>query len=356
MKPTPYVFGLLLAGTFSTANAGEIYSELESQSFSEIAPIAQLLDDLEGPAVKEGDIAFTHNQVEIGYRDNQWEYSVFLRYDYLLNFNSDTAELAYLDKNDLPVPQGRTFNVDLRPNHMRARGLGLGYTFDLAKQHRLKIRGNYLQPSETTQGALRGQLTTLSNGYEADLKVDYSYSRDSLLDRPEESVDGHGLSLDLDYQWQAGDVLLQVEARDILSWIHYKDLTYTRAVATTNTISYDANGRLNSIPTVQGIESNRSEIQHLPRRFQFSASQPCSSTTKISCRAELFTYDGKGFPRLGIDGKAGKLNWQADYDFVAKAVGLGVKSQYFTVKLRTDDIRWEDMYALELLISASVPL
>jgi len=55
----------------------QTYSEIESISYSEAMPIKQLVNDLKGPKIKDGDFAFTHNQFEIGHRWGAFELAVF---------------------------------------------------------------------------------------------------------------------------------------------------------------------------------------------------------------------------------------------------------------------------------------
>ncbi len=330
----------------------EVYSRLESLSFSEIAPIKQLLDDLKGAPVSDGDVAFTHNQFELGYRRGGWELGYFHRYDYVLNFNSDTARLVYLDKNDIPIEKREHFVVDLQPNHVRSKGLGLGYRFAPRPQVQAAIRLNYLQALEMTEGELSGEVEILDDGYRADLQLNYAYSRDALLGREEERVKGHGVSLDFDLRWPYGEsATLQFSGRDAFSWIRYRQLTYTRAVATTNTISFDDDGTLRSVPALSGFEGYRNQIQRLPARYALLVRDHCHAA--LSCRSELFVFGSEAFARFGIEGQVRRLQWLLDYDVRARAVGLGLKGSVAELKLRSDAVKWEDAKTLELVASVS---
>ena len=189
--------GLLAFIFFSSAVvAGEperdsVYLTLSSISYSEPAPIDQMINNLEGAPVDNGDFAFTHNQIEVGFKKGNWLLAYFHRYDYFLEFNSDTAELAYLDRNDLSIPTSRNFDVYLRANHIRSKGFAVGYEDDFFSDSlNASIRLNYLTSDEFTDGYLAGTVTTLSDGYQGDLILDYQYSEDTLLERPEEDVEG----------------------------------------------------------------------------------------------------------------------------------------------------------------------
>ncbi|WP_295873651.1 hypothetical protein [uncultured Zhongshania sp.] len=334
--------------------APEILSlKFESQSYSAIASIDQTIHDLEGKPVKNGNIAFTHNQLEASATDGKWEYSLFQRYDYFLRFNSDTAELAYLLRNDIPVPENRVYSVHLRPNHIRAWGLGLAHQFDITPSIDGKIRFNYLRADKTTDGYLKGQFQSLSTGYQTQLRLDYGYSRDTLLDRKEEDTDGHGASVDIDLEWQATkNIAFSLKGRDILSYIKFKDLTYTQANADTNTISFDSNGAIDTKPTVSGIEGYRGQTQRLPHRYTLGGRYDINDNTGIS--SQLLSYDKIMFPRLGYTSKSPYISWHTDYDFRSKAIGIGIRHPFFSFSIRSDSLKWENAQMLELSISSRI--
>ena len=279
--------------------APEILSlKFESQSYSAIASIDQTIHDLEGKPVKNGNIAFTHNQLEASATDGKWEYSLFQRYDYFLRFNSDTAELAYLLRNDIPVPENRVYSVHLRPNHIRAWGLGLAHQFDITPSIDGKIRFNYLRADKTTDGYLKGQFQSLSTGYQTQLRLDYGYSRDTLLDRKEEDTDGHGASVDI------------------------------------------------------GIEGYRGQTQRLPHRYTLGGRYDINDNTGIS--SQLLSYDKIMFPRLGYTSKSPYISWHTDYDFRSKAIGIGIRHPFFSFSIRSDSLKWENAQMLELSISSRI--
>ena len=326
---------------------------LESQSYSSIASIDQTIHDLVGKPVKNGNIAFTHNQLEVTATKSEFEYSLFQRYDYYLKFNNDTAEIAYLLRNDLPVPTNRHYDVYLKPNHIRAWGLGLARKIDITPQLKSKIRANYLRADKTTNGYLKGQFQSLDDGYQAQLHLDYGYSRDTLLDRKEEDTDGHGVSLDFDIEWQASETLtLGLQGRDVLSYIKFKDLTYTQANADTNTVSFDSNGAIDTKPTISGIEGYRDQTQHLPHRYIINGLFSLNKDSDIT--NQLFSYNKVIFPRLGYSSKTQFFAWHTDYDFRSKAIGIIISHPLASFSVRSDSLKWETAQMLEFSISSNI--
>lgn len=345
--------GLLFSGYAFSEPAFETYSFIESQSYSEIAPIKQVVDGLEGSPIDSGTFAFTHNQFEVGQRWKGFELAAFWRYDYYLEFDKDTAQLVYLDKNGIAPEKGRKYDVYLKANHLVSRGIGLGYSYDFTPDLAGRVRLNYLTASEMVDGDLQGHISTDANTYDGDLKLDYGYSEDILLDRREESVRGKGYSLDVDLFWQLTERLdMAFSGRDVYSRIRWKDLTYTRATATTDRISYDQDGNLQSIPGIQGVETYRNHTQRLPERYRLTGRYVLND--RWSTSAEVFSYDEHYFPRVTLSRHWNAFTLDASYDFEAEAFGVGLSSRYAQFLLRTDDTDWEKAKALELLLSVGV--
>lgn len=347
------VVGLLhISYSFAEHNF-ETYSFIDSHSYSEIAPIKQVIDGLEGDPIDSGSFAFTHNQFEVGQRWNGFELAAFWRYDYYLEFDKDTAQLVYLDKNDVAPEPGREYDVFLKANHLVSRGVGLGYSYDFNPGLTGRVRLNYLTASEMLDGDLKGRVSTDTSTYAGDLQLDYGYSEDILLDREKESVRGKGYSVDVDLFWQVTDRLdVVLRGRDVYSRIRWKDLTYTRATATTDRISYDEDGNLQSIPGIQGVEGYRNHTQQLPERYWLAGHYALNDNWTAS--AEVFSYDAHLFPRVMLGRQWGALSVQASYDLEAQALGVGLTNRYVQFLLRADDADWEKAKALELLLNVSV--
>lgn len=325
------------------------YSLLESDTYSDAAPIEQMLNDLEGAPVRSGDFAYTHNQLELGIGKGAWALGVLVRYDYFVEFNDDTVALAYLKKNDADASGEAHYDIDLQANHIRSRGLSLTHQFVLPHQVSGRVKVSYIEAWETTYGELTGNVTTREDDFSADLYLDYSYTEDTFLNRPRDQVDGRGATLDLELNWRINDALqLSFIGQDIVSLIRFDDVTYTRAVATTNRIRFDENGQLSSVPALRGEERFRDEIQRFPRRLTLAASHQTRADWKL--RGELFAIDRYLFPRFGVERELSLGNIRLDYDLEAKAVGAALRGRWYALQLRTDHTNWDEMDKLQLSI------
>lgn len=337
------------------ATERHVYLLTESDSYSEIAPIKQVLNGLEGSRFERGDLAFSYNKIELGERRGPWEVSLFYRYDYFLEFSGDAAEVAYADKNDQELDKQRRYYLQIEPNHVRAKGIGAAYNFTMTPEIDLRLRANFLRGEALTDGSLEGYVTPFNDRVEGDVSLDYNYSRDTLLKREEERVRGNGLSLDIDLRWAPNaDWLLEFSGRDIVSGIWWRDVTYTTATATSNTISYKPDGSIDAKPAVSGKESYRNHRQTLASRLRLSAAYNYSQ--RISANIALQSYNNYLFPQLGVAWKRAGGRWSSHYDIKRQAVSLGYEGRQFSIGLRADRPSLSKAKAFSLDLSYRLPL
>lgn len=323
----------------------QTYSTIDSISYSEAMPIKQLFNDLEGPEIKDGDFAYTHNQVELGHRWGAFELAVFWRYDYFLTFTPDTAWLFYLNKNKKSYNTAtanqaglelKDYNIDLNANHIQSRGAAIGYTFDLLPELAVKTRLNYFHSGDMTYGSLSGNVTASADDYQGTLYLDYAYKHDSLLDREEESILGQGVGIDIDIFWQlTSELSLYMQGRDVFSYIDWHDVTYTKAKAITDRVSYDENGLIHVIPNISGTRGYRDEIQRLPSRYLFDLNYQLKDW---QLAMQWFRYDKFNFPRVMLGTRERTVDWHVGYDFKTNAIEVGLEHSNVSFKVKSDQL------------------
>jgi hypothetical protein len=318
----------------------QTYSDIESSSYSEAMPIKQLVNDLKGPTIKDGDFAYTHNQFEIGHRWGAFELAIFWRYDYFLTFSPDTAWLFYLDKNvdsnEKANLELKDYNVRLNANHIESQGAAIGYSFYLLPELAIKTRLNYFNSGNMTNGYLTGNITTSADDYTGTLYLDYAYKHDSLLDREEESILGQGVGIDIDVFWQFTDKMsLYVQGRDVFSYIEWRDVTYTKATAITDRVSYDESGTIHVIPNISGINGYRKQIQRLPNRYLLDLNYHLDNW---QLALQWYRYDNFNFPRIKLGTREKFINWHLGYDLKTSAVEFGFEHSNISFKIKSDDL------------------
>jgi hypothetical protein len=345
------IFLLSLPAQYCIADKG-VQLSIDSESYSAIGPIRQLLDDLEGRPLAAGNFAFTHNQVELSYRSGNYELSSFSRYDFYLRFNRDTVDFAYQYKNNIPLDEQRLYQLYLDANHMRANGLGVAYYFANEEVFSGKIRLNYLAASELKDGVIQGYLRTHEDSYDADIGLDYAYSEDTLLERPPESVRGHGYGFDIDVNYRYTEsVTFALVLRDLFTRLGWGDVTYTQARITSDNVSYDEQGRIQTRPVLSGVESYRDQRQRLPLRTQFDVSYAESPERALS--ASLFSYDGRVFPRIAVRQDHTGYSVEGNFDFRSKALSAALQFKGLDIMLKSDRLDWEKASHLALSMSYS---
>ncbi|THB67093.1 MAG: hypothetical protein D6B27_05255 [Gammaproteobacteria bacterium] len=346
---------LLVIGCFATichAKYG-FYSFAESESYSEVAPIKQTINDLKGDAIDRGSIAFTHNQLEIGVTDCGWQLGIFKRYDYLMLFNNDAAQIIYHKNNDISPANGREFNFYLNANHIESNGINIGYSFSSRDFFKGSIKLNYILSRNMTLGNLHGMASSIDDDLDADLWLDYNYSRDVLLERPEENVKGKGYSLDLSIKLQPiKDLIIAFGGYDVVSKIQWKDITYTKATATTNIIEVDEDGFPSFIPVISGVEKERDVTQKLPKRYFLSLNYTINESHSLI--AEAKRYHNMIFPYLGYRLKAAESSYSLGYGFKSRAPSIKYNGKNFGIGIAMDHINPEKAKYLNLLLSYRV--
>ncbi len=338
----------------------QTYSEIESSSYSEAMPIKQLLNDLKGSRINDGDFAYTHNQFELGHRWGAFELALFWRYDYFLTFSPDTAWLFYLDKNansdnedidEQPNLELKDYNVRLSANHIQSQGAAVGYSFYLLPELAVKTRVNYFNSGAMTNGSLTGNITASSDDYSGTLYLDYAYKRDSLLKREEESISGQGLGVDIDVFWQLTDEMsLYVKGRDVFSYIKWRDVTYTKATAITDRVSYDDNGLIHVIPNISGFNGYRTQIQRLPNRYLFDLNYQLENW---QLALQWYRYDKFNFPRLMFGSREKVINWHVGYDLKTSAVELGLEHSNISFKVKSENMDLSKAHDFSLSLSVN---
>ena len=329
-------FILLFALGCNRAQAAEFYTDADLFWYSEPVSIESMIQDWGGPFYG-GTTALTHNIAEIGFGTESWQFSVLTRYDYEMEFSPDTAEFYYLMRNELPLPVGRTYRLDLVARQTVSDGLRVARQFRVAKGFDVNVGLSYLKGRRLTDGTLRGNATAIgAKDYDYSFLVDYFYSEDKLFDRPVSSPSGDGYSIDLGAQWQLEERLrATVTLKDFLARILWHDAPYTIATGTSDVKTYDANGYVVYDPLVSGFEGNRDFIQTLPRRGTMRIDYDWNTHLRLSGIVDY--TPPRTFYRLGVGALQTKYGeWSLLYYLNEGAVNVGFNAPAWSIALTTD--------------------
>jgi hypothetical protein len=331
-----------------------VFTKLESSSYSEPMPINQLINDLEGDPVSSGSAAFSHNQFEIGGGFGSFELSVISRYDYFLEFTSDTVDLVYVDKNDLSVEKNRQYNTRLVVNHIEANGLKFAYKFEPSENFNFGLAASYLTSSDFTDGKITGGIQTTEDAYTGGLFLDYAYTEDKLLDREVSSLDGEGYAIDLYGEWNITENWnFHFLFEDLISEIQWDEAPYTEADFNSNNASLDSGGQIETRPLISGIESYKTHRQQLPLRADITVNYELNEKQMVS-----FTQRRVNISDFSIISYTHRwsnfLHAMVAYNIDAQAVGVGLQVWDFRFQLSADSVDIEKAHSLDLNLSYAV--
>lgn len=355
---------LVSLSTFSySANALEskFFMDTQSVSFSEIAPIKQLVDSLKGPMIDRGEVAFSANKVSYGQSFNfntlraEIGYAFFSRIDYSLKFSPDTAYIIYSDENNIALENSHSKNVDLRANHIKADGVTLFYTGKQFNYFDYQVGISYLKAKEMLYGRLNGDLTTLDTDTQGNLLLDYHYSEDVFFDREKEKSSAQGYSLDFSVSWQYyRNIRVEFEARDVFSKISWSHQQQTVASANSERMDFDSDGIGIPRAALAWRETNSQVDQELPQQFRLRGQY--QFTVRDSVVSDQFIYDGHDFHRLGYRRHFWSQSFaSAYYDFTSGALSFEVEIPYFKFAIISDDTDYEQAKIFGFQLSLNAP-
>ncbi|NOX75456.1 MAG: hypothetical protein GXP17_02335 [Gammaproteobacteria bacterium] len=282
---------LLLLASVTCVSAADYrsYTQIQSISYSQPIAIQSMVREWQ-PPFKGGSKAFTYNRAEVGMRWGNWQFGILERYDYLLEFSPQTAELFNLTESRLPLEAGREYELRIKARQQRSRGVRLGYRQKFSSKFSVEVAASYLQGKSLTDGSIRGSAqVTANNDYEFQFETDYFYSRDVLFERDVAPPKGSGYSTDILFDWRPGERFqAQLSIVDLLGKIFWENAPYTVATASSATKIYDENGYVRYAPAISGRESNRNFTQVLPRKIFFMAKYQWSPDVELLAEIQDF--------------------------------------------------------------------
>src|SRR5690606_19105095 len=128
----PLVFFYALAFTTPAgADGWGSYARAEVMAYSEPVAIETAFDDWKGRYSGDGDRQWAHLWAEAGFRNERWSVGALYRREADLRFSEDTAEFYHHVQNDLELPAGRRYELDLSGYHFELAGMRFGRRIEL---------------------------------------------------------------------------------------------------------------------------------------------------------------------------------------------------------------------------------
>ena len=197
----------LISPLASADNQFQIFTHFDAEIYTEAQPVQAFVDDFDAP-LKSGDSAFTYNIFEVGVGYGNFKVGLQSRYDYVLNFDPDTAKYTHTEKNDLEF-EDRFYTYYLDAKQATSNGVFVSYDFKFLDKNALTItpKLSVFASSHYQDAIVNGEI--YSDEVEGAVTVDYNFSKDILFKKfsPSEKPEGLGYSLDIFADWQVNDEL-----------------------------------------------------------------------------------------------------------------------------------------------------
>lgn len=268
------IFSLLFTAHSAFASEYKPFLRTDVFLYSESVSLDGALHSWRGDLDKDGETQIGSLWLEAGVRKKNWLLSALYREEYLSDYHSDTAELYHSIENDNLLDAGRRYVVDLDVARYKMTGLRVAHDFVVSPALKVSLGSSLFRSKKLLNGSLKGLvLASSSQDYDYDVNVDYHYDDDVLFNRPNvNQPTGTGLSIDLASTWQVNkNIDIDVDIKDLLGVIHWRDAPFTRAAVTSDTKTFTPDGLVQIEPALEGVEGNESSYQqYLKPRGDFS--------------------------------------------------------------------------------------
>ncbi len=317
---------------------------------SPVQPIAAFISDWDAP-LDSGDHAYLQGRADLKVRPagSMISYGLGWRYDYLMTFSEETAEVYWQYENKQPASSSQLYPLFLDAKHNERFGANVGFTQPLSSNWQLTTHANIWQGLHALEGKVSGNLTTrvlpdseISNIRDsvdkANAYIDYYYDKPALgeenLNWNPDKPSGYGYSLDLQVAGKLSDkTQVIISGYDVLGRMRWKDMPSTRYA-----LDYDVNGR--PLYTIEGQLDTKDVTQTLPWRVEGSLIHQLNNQWQLGAHAQV--NDIQDLYQLSAGYHLTANNYPMTIigliEPQTKALGIALDSKYGGIKLLTDDI------------------
>lgn len=341
----------------------QIQLELNTSLYSPTQSIVSFTDDWDKP-LHSGDTAFAHGRVAVNVQPKQqdWQYGVDFRYDYLLKFDQKTAEFYHHYKNKQKLQNGERYPVKIDANHNQRIGVHFGKQWQVQPNWQISTNANLWQGQKVVDGRIQGDVQTIANPlvvnkltdqiHKANLAIDYFYDKPALkeagLDWYPKKPDGHGYSFDIGVKGELGkNTKMAVNVYDIFGKMYWK-----KAPTTMYDFRYDIdrpNGQ--NEYDLLGKLDNQDKIQDLTWYATSQIEHQINQNWKIGLHSEFNQYHD--LHKIAVSYKPNlPLQITGLVEPKTRAVGLAVRSKNFGVQWLTDNLNTNKAKRANLALSA----
>lgn len=343
----------LLSNTMPLATkkpAPQIDWTIMATAHSPAQPITTFIKDWDAP-LDEGEHAYVQARAAINVKpaNSRISYGLAWRYDYLMRFNQQTADLYWQYQNKQIPNQNQTYELQLEAKHNERFGANVGFTQQLSPNWQLTTQANIWQGLHVLEGAATGSLTSqaFANGEVVKnidridntlTQVDYYYDKPALgeedLNWYPDKPKGYGYSLDLNLLGRLSDnTQLAIRGYDILGRMHWQDTP-----STTYLLDYDINRA--TIDKTRGQLNTADVTQTLPWRVEANLLHQFNNQWQLGAQAQA--NDLQTLYQLSVGYQISNARFPVKLTGLlepqTKALGLAIDNKYGGLKFLADSL------------------
>ncbi len=334
-----------------------IFSTLDSEIYAESQPVKSFIDKFDQPLTK-GDSAFTYHQLEVGVTYSAFSFGLQSRYDYVMEFDPDTALYTHTEKNNLEF-EDRFYTYDLKAKNATSHGMFFSYKIDLESEKiTLTPKLSIFSSKHFQDGDINGEV--FADQPQGNFNIDYYFSKDRLFKSfsPQERPKGLGVSLDIAFDWQISEELkFGIAVKDLYYQGKYTDAGYALGRIQDIPFQEDSEGNVTSQPaiilTTSGTGQTKERTLTMPTRYYGYLDYRISPSfsTMLAFRA---IEDDRFTAIVGRWHFTPTWALTAGYEDKSEAWQIGIGSKSMGIKLKTDSLDLDQAHYLSFNTYVSI--
>ena len=221
-----------------SALANNLNLDIDINAYAEPVSIKAFTDDWHDN-LKTGYKAFLQGRAEISTKNQHRQLSILWRYDYLLDFSEQTAQIYHAYKNNyLPIAQ-QDYPLFIKAKYSESYGVRWLQYQEFNKNLKLGLAINLLKGYKITDGQLEGNVNFKQQGFKVkdinnmQMDVNYYYDEPQLKEEQLEwypkNPSALGFSVDAELAWQINPKThFLVQINDIYGRLYWHDIPTTQ--------------------------------------------------------------------------------------------------------------------------------
>ena len=313
-----------------------------SESFSNILPIKQLIDDewKQAPAT-DASIGFTQNELGLKAYWGNISFNVAHRVDYFVFTNPDTAQAFYLERTNQPLTTQESYKLSLKLHHQRSNGFRVGYQWQLDNLL-TEINIGYWDVSATRESQITGEIFgDEKNNITGTAELTEHYSDKNFLKRDNFErwdIDGYGLTVDISIDWEINTEFgIVLDIKDLYSQFNMKNLGYSQGKVDTDGTFINSLGGKSYLPLYRGRETADDYQFNLPEQVNLVAHYQARSLNSDS-----FTVGYRYLARYKRQGEVNFYYAGIEFELETSSLALILDLENLSPKIRYSS-EWLDL-------------